>query len=232
MYRLPCFTQALAALRCSGPVQKVVGGLSPLRVSDTAKARRPQRLCILLRFLRRNLWLEKIAIFKKCCFCSSPIFESSPQKFYQMIKTIFDTVTREEIIARIDAITPQATSQWGTMNLYQMLTHCARWEEMILRKKMYKRSFIGRFIGRSVLKSILKADLPLRRSMPTIPELVVVETTGSVPAAKAKWISLLSEYSQYSDLKYLHPFFGKMTNEEIGLLVYKHADHHLRQFSC
>ncbi|MFZ6011757.1 MAG: DUF1569 domain-containing protein [Bacteroidota bacterium] len=149
-----------------------------------------------------------------------------------MIKTIFDTVTREEIIARIDAITPQATSQWGTMNLYQMLTHCARWEEMILRKKMYKRSFIGRFIGRSVLKSILKADLPLRRSMPTIPELVVVETTGSVPAAKAKWISLLSEYSQYSDLKYLHPFFGKMTNEEIGLLVYKHADHHLRQFSC
>ena len=27
-----------------------------------------------------------------------------------------------------------------------------------------------------------------------------------------------------------HPFFGKMTAEEWGMLGYKHLDHHLKQF--
>jgi hypothetical protein len=26
--------------------------------------------------------------------------------------------------------------------------------------------------------------------------------------------------------------WGKMTQEEIGIFGYKHADHHLRQFNC
>jgi len=148
------------------------------------------------------------------------------------MKTIFDAVVREEVLARIDAITQHAKAQWGKMNVYQMLVHCARWEEMILRSKMYKRDFTGRLIGGWVLKSILQDDLPLQRSMPTIADLVVEETSGNVQAAKVKWISLLNEYSHYSNLNYRHPFFGKMTKEEIGLLAYKHSDHHLRQFNC
>jgi len=29
----------------------------------------------------------------------------------------------------------------------------------------------------------------------------------------------------------MHPFFGKMTKEQVGYLAYKHTDHHLWQFN-
>lgn len=47
---------------------------------------------------------------------------------------------------------------------------------------------------------------------------------------KAEWISLINEYENYSNPKFIHDFFGKITKEQIGILVYKHTDHHLRQF--
>jgi len=44
---------------------------------------------------------------------------------------------------------------------------------------------------------------------------------------------LINEYSAYSfpDYSFVHPFFGKMTKEQIGYHAYKHIDHHLRQFN-
>jgi hypothetical protein len=41
---------------------------------------------------------------------------------------------------------------------------------------------------------------------------------------------LLNEYAHYANPSFFHTFFGKMTKEQVGQLVYKHADHHLRQF--
>jgi hypothetical protein len=37
-------------------------------------------------------------------------------------------------------------------------------------------------------------------------------------------------YANYSNPGFVHDFFGKMTDEQIGIFAYKHADHHLRQF--
>ena len=34
------------------------------------------------------------------------------------------------------------------------------------------------------------------------------------------------------DPDFIHPFAGKMNEEQNGWLPYKHADHHLRQFNC
>ena len=48
---------------------------------------------------------------------------------------------------------------------------------------------------------------------------------------KKEWILLIKGYESYSNPTFIHDFFGKMTREEIGLLVYKHTDHHLRQFN-
>ncbi|HLW39010.1 MAG TPA: hypothetical protein VKX31_01370 [Brumimicrobium sp.] len=40
----------------------------------------------------------------------------------------------------------------------------------------------------------------------------------------------IKEYESYQNPNFVHDFFGEMTNEEIGILIYKHCDHHLRQF--
>lgn len=146
------------------------------------------------------------------------------------MKTIFDKTTRGELIGRINTLNENSAPLWGKMNIYQMLKHCTLWEEMALGKQKYKRAFIGRLFGKIALKKVLKDDGPLSRNTPTLPELRI-KGSGDVPSEKTKWISLLGEYEHFADPDFVHPFFGKITKEQIGYLAYKHADHHLRQFN-
>ncbi len=146
------------------------------------------------------------------------------------MKTVFDKAIRDQLIARIGALSEQSTAQWGKMNVYQMMRHCTLWEEMALGKKQYKRAFIGRLFGKLALRGLMKDDSPLTRSTPTLPELRITGD-GDVAAEKAKWISLIGEYERCPDAGIIHPFFGKMSREQIGYIAYKHIDHHLRQFN-
>jgi hypothetical protein len=147
------------------------------------------------------------------------------------MKSIFDKKIRDEVISRINLLNETNSAQWGKMNLYQMLKHCTLWEEMIQGKKQYKRMFIGSLFGKMALKKVLKDETPLRHSTPTLPELIIKEKDGNVVTQKAEWISRIEEYVRFSNKDFVHVFFGRMTEEQIGYFVYKHIDHHLRQFN-
>lgn len=146
------------------------------------------------------------------------------------MKTIFDKNTVTELVTRINSLQPNSKAQWGKMDAYQMLKHCTVSEEMFQGKKQYKRLFIGRLFGGVALKGILKNEDPIKQNQPTHPEMRI-SGTGNFKNEKAKWIELLQAYSTFSNHNFVHPFFGKMTKEQIGNYVYKHTDHHLRQFS-
>lgn len=147
------------------------------------------------------------------------------------MKTIFDKITRNELIIRINTLNENSTAQWGKMNIYQMLKHCMRYEEMLLGKNKYKRAFLGRLFGKISLKNFMKDENPIKRNLPTLPELKVSEINSNVSSEKTKWIALIEEYAHFSNPDFVHPFLGKMTKEQIGYLDYKHTDHHLRQFN-
>lgn len=147
------------------------------------------------------------------------------------MKKIFDRETRDELIGRIDRLNESCTPRWGTMNAYQMVKHCTLWEEMVHGKKKQKRVFLGYFFGKMALKSMIGDDRPVKRNMPTLPQLRVHEETGDLSAAKNKWISFIKEYENYPNEGFTHPFMGKITKEQVGYLAYKHTDHHLRQFN-
>ena len=146
------------------------------------------------------------------------------------MKSVLDASTREELIQRINTINENSKAQWGKMNAYQMLKHCCMWDEMVHNNKMGKRVFIGRIIGRMALKSVLKDETPLGKNSPTLPQLIIKEN-GDIEAEKAKWISLIKRYENYSNNDFVHPFFGSMNREQTGRFAYKHTDHHLRQFN-
>ncbi len=148
------------------------------------------------------------------------------------MKTIFDEDTREELIQRISSLNEQSMRQWGKMSMYQVLKHCTVWDEWIQGKGTYKytQSFLGLIFGKLALKSTVNNDRPMKKNMPA-GDLKVKETTGDVEAQKKKWIASISDYQNFSNPGFVHDFFGRMSKEEIGIFVYKHADHHLRQFS-
>ena len=146
------------------------------------------------------------------------------------MKTVYDKVTRDELIRRINTLQENSTAQWGKMKVYQMVKHCRLWEEMMLGKKKYDRVFLGRIFGKMALNGMLKNEGPMGRNAPTIPALIIKDD-GDVSIEKSKWIVLLEEHAHAWAPDLVHPFFGKLTKEQIGHLVYKHGDHHLRQFN-
>ena len=147
------------------------------------------------------------------------------------MKSIFDKTTKEEVLERINTLTENSNAQWGKMTVVQMVKHCTLFDEMVLGKTKYKRLLIGRLFGKMALKKNLQNDAPLQRNTPTLREFRVKEG-GDLPAEITKWRTLLGEYEHFSNHDIVHPFFGKMTEEEIGYLTYKHCDHHLRQFNA
>jgi hypothetical protein len=148
------------------------------------------------------------------------------------MKTIFDQTTRDELTSRINSLSENSKAAWGKMNVYQALKHCTLWDEWVQSGKANKQVFIGRLFGRMALKKVMKDESPLTRNTPTLPELRIQETTGDVAAEKDKWIALIGNYAHFSNPIFIHPFFGKMTKEQVGQIAWKHADHHLRQFNA
>jgi hypothetical protein len=147
------------------------------------------------------------------------------------MKTIFDKTTRDELITRINTLDENSKAQWGKMNVYQMLKHCTLAEELYLGKSTHKRVLLGRLIGKMALKNLLKDERPMGRNAPTSDAFIVKEITGDVASEKRKWMALTEEYTNFSEPYFVHWFFGKMTKEQLGYFVYKHTDHHLRQFN-
>ncbi len=148
------------------------------------------------------------------------------------MKTVFDKSTRDELISRINTLNENSKAGWGTMNVYQGLKHCTLWDEWVQSNKTNKQVFVGRLFGKMALKKVLKDDAPLARNTPTLEEFKIKETNGDIASEKRKWIALLNEYDHFSNPGFIHTFFGKMTREQVGQMAYKHADHHLRQFSA
>ena len=146
------------------------------------------------------------------------------------MKSILDKTTRDEVINRINRLDENSKPQWGKMTAYQMIKHCALWEEMLLGKKQYKQSFLGKLFGKMALKDMLK-DRPMKQNLPTVPSFKMT-SKGDVASAKAEWIKLLNEHTNHENTGVVHPFFGKITAEQAGSMAYKHIDHHLRQFNC
>jgi hypothetical protein len=146
------------------------------------------------------------------------------------MKTVLDKATRDELAARIETLTENSQAQWGKMTAAQMLKHSTLWDEMAQGKTTYKQSFIGKLFGKMALRDIMK-DEPMKKNLPTVPAFKI---TGHVDFAteKSKWLQLVGEYGPAYNDGFLHPFFGTMTREDTGRLVYKHVDHHLRQFNA
>jgi len=150
------------------------------------------------------------------------------------MKTVFDKTTRDELIKRIQSLDKKSSAQWGKMNVYQMVKHCHSWENWIHGKdgRTYKQEFIGRVFGKMALRRLTRDDRPLDKKVPTSTWLKIKEQECDLDQLKLEWVAFMESYDTYSNPAFIHDFFGKMTPEQIGVLSYKHNDHHLRQFGA
>ncbi len=147
------------------------------------------------------------------------------------MKNIFNEADKNEILQRVEKLTPQTQPLWGKMNVAQMLAHCANAAKMPTADiKTTRAPFPFNILG-TLLKSKILAEGPLRKNSPTAKEIKVVDERD-FQTEKANFIAALKKLGtgEQAVKNDIHPFFGKMKPKEWGRVNYKHADHHLSQF--
>lgn len=148
------------------------------------------------------------------------------------MKNLFQSNAAAELCARITSMKPDSPRQWGTMTPSQVLAHCALAMEMATGDRKPKRMMIGRLIGPLIKRVALRDESPLKRNTPTAPDLVVSDSR-EFSTEQSRLESLVRRFAAGGPravTTHPHTFFGSMTPDEWSLLMYKHLDHHLRQF--
>ncbi|MGB0431359.1 MAG: DUF1569 domain-containing protein [Bacteroidia bacterium] len=152
-----------------------------------------------------------------------------------MAKSIFNTQDFNPIISRIKSLEPDASKKWGKMNINQMVCHLADQLRMALGTIEYrdKSTFFSRTVIKFLAVHIINAP---PEKVQTLHELDQ-KRGGTEPLEfendKEVLLAMLNEiFALPKDFNYqAHGMFGPMTRNQWGKLIYKHLDHHLRQFS-
>ncbi|HEY5966622.1 MAG TPA: DUF1569 domain-containing protein [Chitinophagaceae bacterium] len=144
------------------------------------------------------------------------------------VKNLFDPSVKQEIIDRINKLTPQTQRQWGKMNVEQMLAHVQLPISCAYGTHQVKGSFLLKLLG-PLFKSVLYNEKPYKQSLPTDKSYVVVDTKD-FEKEKQGLLEKLSMFSNDNIVLLNHPVWGKMSKEQWSKATWKHLDHHLKQF--
>jgi hypothetical protein len=150
------------------------------------------------------------------------------------MKNLYEATTAKEIRERIARLGPNSQRQWGKMNAAQAMAHCATGMEWAVGDKTESRMFLGRIFGPMAKAAVLKDEKPLGKNVPTAKSLVVKDERdlGKECARLSALVERFVAAGPQGCTKSAHTFFGELTPEEWARLMYKHLDHHLRQFGA
>ena len=145
--------------------------------------------------------------------------------------SIFEQATVNQLIERINQLSPITERKWGTMTVNQMLEHQVRVFLVALGEEKIKVPFLLKLAG-PFLKGNLLNDKDFGHNGPTAKQYVITEEPD-FETGRTKLIQLLQQFSSEGiavAATRKHDIFGKLTGEEWSIAMYKHTDHHLRQF--
>ena len=147
------------------------------------------------------------------------------------MKSLFNKQDNEEIINRINKLSSENKPEWGKMNAAQMLAHSVIALQIPLEDVKQKRSLMGIVFG-GIAKKKLVNEEPFKKNLPTDKKFVI-QDQRNFEEEKNKLIKSVQRFGQAGPngiTKEPHPFFGELTSSEWDCLMWKHLDHHLRQF--
>lgn len=148
-----------------------------------------------------------------------------------MTQSLFDAAENVATLDRLRAITPETPVEWGKMDAAQMMAHCSVGLGVAMGELKFKRGLIGYLLGGLAKRSMI-GPKPFGRNMPTSPDFRIADPR-ELEVERTKLIELCERFTAGGPAVLTpdqHPFFGKMTSDEWDGLMWKHLDHHLRQF--
>ena len=149
------------------------------------------------------------------------------------LPNIFTNEITEQLIARINKLTPETKPLFGKMSVAQMLAHCNVTYEMVYENNHPKPGVFTKFILKLIVKKIVTNELPYKPNARTAPQFLIVDER-IFEKEKATLIAYIEKTQQqgesFFDQKESHSF-GKLSAVEWNNMFYKHLNHHLGQFA-
>lgn len=145
--------------------------------------------------------------------------------------SLFIPADRESLSRRLAALEPGSVRQWGKMDPAQMLHHCALGLEAGTGDRPMEQLFIGKLLS-PFFRGLVLGKRPFSRNGPTHPTFVVSDAQDFEREC-TRLATLIDRFVQRgpeSAGRFTHAFLGRISGDDWGRLMYKHLDHHLRQF--
>jgi hypothetical protein len=148
------------------------------------------------------------------------------------MKNVFDLNDLNEILNRINLLSPETKGLWGKMTVAQMLAHCNVTYEMAFEKIHPEPNSFVKLILKLFVKSSVVNETPYKKSIQTAPAFIIKEDKD-FSIEKERLIAYVKKTyelgeSHFDGKKSLS--FGSLNTTEWNNMFYKHLDHHLSQF--
>ncbi len=146
------------------------------------------------------------------------------------MRTLHDAATRREMVSRVQSLRPDSARLWGRMTIDQMLWHvnqglmAALGEIELPPPRMPVLGFL-------LLPLVL--HLPWPKGAPTAPQFVA-GGAHDFQQEREQLLQLLGAFAERERGGHwpTHAGFGRMSGKHWSRMMYRHLDHHLRQFSA
>jgi hypothetical protein len=138
----------------------------------------------------------------------------------------------DQLVARLERLTPDAARKFGTMTPHEMLCHLA--DSYRTATGEHQASSAESFLSRTIIRFIaLHTPMPWPSGVPTRPE-VDPRRAGTRPVNferdREALADVIRAFAKPREHYAPHPGFGPLTRHEWMIWGYRHADHHFRQF--
>lgn len=145
------------------------------------------------------------------------------------MKTVWNEIDYLELCTRLERLGPGAAPSWGRMNAPQMVCHCTDALRMVSGALPTAPKKVP--IRFPPLKQLIIYWLPFPKGVPTAPELLARQPSEWQREKQALRHELDALVKRGRSGPFVpHPSFGRLTPKAWGVLVYRHLDHHFRQF--
>jgi hypothetical protein len=146
------------------------------------------------------------------------------------MSSAWDPSIRSAFVERAGKLTANARPLWGKMTPSGMMAHLNDSLRMAFGDLPCKSKNLP--LRYKPIRRLIIYYLPMPKSAPTAPELIARCSAASLDDERQTFAQLLERCGSMTPASRFgeHPAFGDLNYDEYGALIWKHTDHHLRQF--
>ena len=145
---------------------------------------------------------------------------------------LFEASVTDKVKSRINQLTHETQPLWGKMNVANMLGHCNVTYEMLYETKHAKPGGFARFMLKLFVKQAVVGPKPYPKNSRTAPAFLIVDQR-EFEQEKERLLTYIdrvhAEGAAAFEQRESHSF-GPLTVDQWNSMMYKHLDHHLKQF--